>query len=419
MFKLTYFLLALPAIGSLTPTLLGSPVPDRANMPLLLPIDKPQPYFIDDLGNIQLTEEADAEDRRRPGGAGLIYLPTDDNGNTPAGGAEPILIPTDDNDDTPALQLLQDNVIIALYIRQSIQEAHGGPPEGPIGDVLDEIRDADVITEAMQTRFWDSVRQPGLISEYSGDFCSFAIELPPLKTKLLVYDYLFGNEISYNLGTMEGGKAVATTTLKHSVLPGLLRLGRPNMASYLSLFSDYINQVADLPISPAAAAADMPSASQQRRWFALAWQAQLNGSVKVLAIRGDNASLGRLADVGWLNHLTPLETFATAMWAFWFNLPASARTFMDRVADPSHLTPSLRSLHPRLYTWCQLEAGAASEASRIQILEEMASSFNSGYFFNEYPQASRFLNLTIEESQEAILDAIETQLTFTLPIYEE
>ncbi|RKP33376.1 hypothetical protein BJ085DRAFT_28799 [Dimargaris cristalligena] len=307
MFKLTYFLLALPAIGSLAPTLLGSPVPDQTNMPLLLPIDKPQPYNIDNFGNIQLTGEADAEYRRQPGGAGPNIHPADGN---------------------------------------------------------DEIRDADVITETCYPAILTFPRSP-------------------------------------------------------IVLPGLLRLGRPNMASYLSLFSDYINQVADLPISPAAAAADVPSASQQRRWFALAWQAQLNGSVKVLAIRGDNASLGRLADVGWLNHLTPLETFATAMWAFWFNLPASARTFMDRVADPSHLTPSLRSLHPRLYTWCQLEAGAASEASRIQILEEMASSFNSGYFFNEYPQASRFLNLTIEESQEAILDAIETQLTFTLPIYEE
>ncbi|KAJ1972088.1 hypothetical protein H4R33_007127, partial [Dimargaris cristalligena] len=296
MFKLTYFLLALPAISLLTPTLLGSPVPDQGNLPHNS-IGRSQPEALNTIGNIQLTGPAAAEFERRLEEAGITIPPTDNNGNP------------------PTMQFTPQQTGVIIQILQEIQNGQNDPPaepEVPTSDVLGEIREANEITAAVR----------------------------------------------------------------------------------------------DISISSRVA------------WTLTAWQAQLNGSIKVMAVKGDVDSLRRLAGMQLMSLLTPMEIFTSVMWAFWFNQSEAARFLMSLRFEPSQLTRALYDLYYSVLHWYSIPAGSTKDNLRNTIMDQKMSSFTSGDFFNEFPQASRFLNDPIEDSREAILVAMENQRTFHLPLVD-
>ncbi|RKP33384.1 hypothetical protein BJ085DRAFT_37603 [Dimargaris cristalligena] len=227
------------------------------------------------------------------------------------------------------MQFTPQQTGVIIQILQEIQNGQNDPPaepEVPTSDVLGEIREANEITAAMQTRFWDYVRQPGLTSDATIDI-----------------------------------------------------------------------QVA---------------------WTLTAWQAQLNGSIKVMAVKGDVDSLRRLAGMQLMSLLTPMEIFTSVMWAFWFNQSEAARFLMSLRFEPSQLTRALYDLYYSVLHWYSIPAGSTKDNLRNTIMDQKMSSFTSGDFFNEFPQASRFLNDPIEDSREAILVAMENQRTFHLPLVD-
>ncbi|KAJ1973809.1 hypothetical protein H4R33_006910 [Dimargaris cristalligena] len=321
--------------------------------------------------------------------------------------------PADDNGEMPNLRLAPQQAALAIRILREIQEGQGMPPaqsEAQRGDVLDEIWDADEITELMQTRFWGYVRQVGLAPDACQAIQSFVESLPEPKFKKLINDYLLGDDISFDV-SMVNGKAMATTTLQHSIFPGLFRSGYSDRAmSLLTPIEIWVNTVYQT-----SQTAENPSLINRVFWILTAWRAQLNGSAKVLAVKGDVATLVRLFGMSWSFILTPLDNFTSAMWAFWYNQPAAAQFLMTMVDVVEELTPDLLDLHVELQKWVSLEAGDAKEELRRTILAEKASTFKLGFFATEFPLASRLLDSHTDESREATLDAMEKQLIFSLP----
>ncbi|KAJ1984214.1 hypothetical protein H4R33_004456 [Dimargaris cristalligena] len=394
MYKFTYFLLALPTIGLLTPTLLGSPVPDHGD-PFHNPTGRPQPNRAATIEHIRLTGEAAAEFMRRLDAADVAIPLTGGNGNT------------------PPMQFTPEQDTVPAQPQQEVQWNQGVPPvqpEGQPGDVLAEIREASVVTEVMQTRFWDYVRQDELTPNDYQAIQGLIEALPQAKIKKLINDYILGNEMSFDVEAVDG-RGVATTTLKHSVFPRLFRLGHSDLAMGLLV---PIENMVKIVYQTGRILGGNPI-SNQTPWVLTAWRAQLNGSIKVMAIKGDTTSLERLFNMQWAIFLAPEDKFTSVMWAFWFNQPATAQFLMRQVGDPSQLTPNLQDLYRILGYWCSLSAGSSRDNIRNNIKGQRLSSFNSGYFFNEFPQASRLLDRLIEDNQDAVLDAMENQLTFSLP----
>ncbi|KAJ1976884.1 hypothetical protein H4R33_006335 [Dimargaris cristalligena] len=378
MFKFTYFLLTLPILSLLAPILLGSPVPDQDRV-------------------------AAAEFTRRLQEAGIDTPSPDANGNS------------------PTMQLTPLQMVVARRIIQEIQGRQDAPPvqaEGQMGDILDEIREATVITESMQARFWDYVRQDELTPNDSRAIQVLVEALSQPKLEKLISDYVLGNEISFDLEEVNG-RGVATTALNHSISPRLFRLGHTDLAMRLltpigDMAKEAAEQMLDITVSQINYTPEsLNNVLLKNNWIMLAWRAQLNGSMKVMAIKGDTTSLERLFNMRWTGSLTPMDRFTAVMWAFWFNQPATAQFLMGQVGETSQLVPGLQDLHRILGYWCSLSARSSRDNIRNNIKGQRMSNFNSGYFFNEYPQAGRLLDRPIEDSQDAVLDAMENQLIFS------
>ncbi|RKP37231.1 hypothetical protein BJ085DRAFT_37381 [Dimargaris cristalligena] len=250
----------------LAPTLLGSPVPEQDYHPYL-PIGRPQSGPTPTIENVRLTRAAAAELERRLDEAGIAVPLIGDNGSTPI----PQLTP---QHTAIALQFLQE------MLRHQDASLLSVQPEGQLDGILAEIRGADEITEA-------------LAPDDNQDIRVFFATVPQSKTKKLIYDYVLGNQISFDLEEGDGN-SVETISLQHSVPPPAFSLG---------------------------------------------------------SFRSD---------------------------------------------------------------WCHPEAGNAKEEMCRTILAEQATTFNSGHFFNEFPQAGQLLETQTGVDQEAILNVMENQLMFTL-----
>ncbi|KAJ1987447.1 hypothetical protein H4R33_002855 [Dimargaris cristalligena] len=375
MFKLTYLLLTLPAIGLLTSTVLGSPVPSQG-------------YQSDGLGTFNyflLVGDTGAEIGRRCEEAG-IEIPY-----------------TFGDRDAPSTKLAHRQLEAMIQAQQQNQKALPNQTE----DVLDEIRGASIITGDIQTRFWNYVRQPELTSVARQAIKEFAGSFTHSQTEQLLNEFLLGSVMSVQVKKTDTG-VLADSSLQHNVFPGLFRLGNSELAMSLLAPAQTMVQL----ILGSSSDTDDSYPFEQALWVFYAWQTQLNWSIKVLAIKGDMDSLTKLWNMEWSQFLKPNDIFTSAMWAFWFNQPMATKFLMEKVKNPHQLVPSLRKLHAHLLKWSNATNADTREKRRTVILAKSASSFNSGLFFDEFALPG-LMDSPIEESREAILDAMENQLTFS------
>ncbi|KAJ1992912.1 hypothetical protein H4R33_000849 [Dimargaris cristalligena] len=86
------------------------------------------------------------------------------------------------------------------------------------------------------------------------------------------------------------------------------------------------------------------------------WLAQMDTSVKVLAVNGNDVSLEQLLKMKGLATLTPTGIFTSAMWAFWFKHPSTARLLMAKLDDYEDLPLALHKLKPHLIYWWDMQS---------------------------------------------------------------
>ncbi|KAJ1980604.1 hypothetical protein H4R33_005438 [Dimargaris cristalligena] len=427
MYKLTYLILALPALGiSLTGSTVASPL--STNAARLFRRSTPN------VGNSGLNHRAtDPEDIIRNSQG---YLESEDednmvdsvrNINLENGSTE-----NEDSDDDSHFNGFSEDEDVEDYddneelynstypatnnptaVTQNNQYNNVGRPSSANQHIVGSTSrpgNSDKSDEVAKY-FWENIQRPYFSDNDLESLKKFLQNRSLGQKKLLFFDFIMGTPNDQGSTSTDG-----TIELKNNVLAQLARK-EPAQGLFDTVFNELNQQVDAQMVEPnrgrstSRFSIDTASKSSELSGLELAWRTQINVVTKISAVLGNTERLQGLIEAGADKYLSVDDLTTSALWAIKFNHPEAAKVLYTRAEEKSKVPDEFQKILKNISGWAVSQNTAKLRLRRF-LIEDLKSQFSSPQFTNYFDGMGELIDEPFEDSQDDILNVMVKQTKF-------